>query len=198
MNRPKHKYSVQKILILAQHPTPQMLLKAHWFSRIYRGLGGLICIPQVTHSVSAGHFLKGAAPFCHQGHPCARGIGGKRLFFFITEVRGTCRKQFCLFWLPRAVDFKVSCSQIPRRAFTGIHTTPCLHRDSNPRPSGWVRRPNHSATTLWRERPGYPLNFVRALNEATKEKMAWVSGWVLTERMQHFIYWLRMKNYRSH
>jgi hypothetical protein len=33
-------------------------------------------------------------------------------------------KQFCLFWLPRAVDFKVSCSQIPRR-------------DSNPRPSGW-------------------------------------------------------------
>jgi hypothetical protein len=42
--------------------------------------------------------------------------------FFYTKFRGTCRKQFCLFWLPRAVDFKVSCSQIPRRAFTGIQT----------------------------------------------------------------------------
>jgi hypothetical protein len=41
---------------------------------------------------------------------------------FVTEVRGTCRKQFCLFWLHRAVDLKVSCSQIPRRAFTGIRT----------------------------------------------------------------------------
>jgi hypothetical protein len=41
---------------------------------------------------------------------------------FLTEVRGTCRKQFRLFWLPRAVDFKVSCSQIPRRAFAGIRT----------------------------------------------------------------------------
>jgi hypothetical protein len=28
----------------------------------------------------------------------------------------------CLFWLPRAVDFKVSCSQILRRAFAGIRT----------------------------------------------------------------------------
>jgi hypothetical protein len=45
-----------------------------------------------------------------------------QIFFFFTEVRGTCRKQFCLFWLPRAMDFKVSCSQIPRRAFTGIRT----------------------------------------------------------------------------
>jgi hypothetical protein len=43
-------------------------------------------------------------------------------FFFFTEVRDTCRKQFCLFWLPRAVDFKISCSQIPRRAFAGIRT----------------------------------------------------------------------------
>jgi hypothetical protein len=25
-------------------------------------------------------------------------------------------------WLPQAVDFKVSCSQIPRRAFAGIRT----------------------------------------------------------------------------
>jgi hypothetical protein len=33
-----------------------------------------------------------------------------------------CRKQFYLFWLPRAVDFKVSCSQISRRAFVGIRT----------------------------------------------------------------------------
>jgi hypothetical protein len=47
--------------------------------------------------------------------------------FFFTEVRGTCRKQFCLFWLPRAVDFRVSCSQIPRRAFAGIRThDPCF------------------------------------------------------------------------
>jgi hypothetical protein len=37
-------------------------------------------------------------------------------------VRGMCCKQFCLFWLPRAVDFKVSCSQIPRRAFARIRT----------------------------------------------------------------------------
>jgi hypothetical protein len=44
------------------------------------------------------------------------------LFFVFTKVRGTCRKQFCLFWLPRAVDFKVSCSQILRRAFAGIQT----------------------------------------------------------------------------
>jgi hypothetical protein len=41
---------------------------------------------------------------------------------FFIEVG--CRKQFCLLWLPRAVAFKVSCSQIPRR-------------DSNPGPSGW-------------------------------------------------------------
>jgi hypothetical protein len=33
-----------------------------------------------------------------------------------------CRKQFCLLWLPRAVDLKVSCSKIPRRAFAGIRT----------------------------------------------------------------------------
>jgi hypothetical protein len=25
---------------------------------------------------------------------------------FFTEVRGTCRKQLCLFWLPRAVDLR--------------------------------------------------------------------------------------------
>jgi hypothetical protein len=43
-------------------------------------------------------------------------------FFFFTEVRDECRKQFCLSWLPRAVDFKVTCSQIPCRAFTGIRT----------------------------------------------------------------------------
>jgi hypothetical protein len=44
--------------------------------------------------------------------------------FFFTEVflLSTCRKQFCLFWLPWAVDFKVSCSQILRRAFVGIRT----------------------------------------------------------------------------
>jgi hypothetical protein len=41
---------------------------------------------------------------------------------FFTEVRGTCRKQLCLFWLPRAVHFKVSCSQIPLRTFAGIRT----------------------------------------------------------------------------
>jgi hypothetical protein len=63
-------------------------------------------------------------------------FSGLLMVFFSSEVRDTCRKQFCLFWLPRAVDFKVSCSQIPRR-------------DSNPRPSGWeVIRPNHSAKTL--------------------------------------------------
>jgi hypothetical protein len=44
------------------------------------------------------------------------------MFCFFTEVRGECRKQFCLSWLPCAVDFKVSCSHIPRRAFTGIRT----------------------------------------------------------------------------
>jgi hypothetical protein len=46
------------------------------------------------------------------------------LFFliFFTEVRDTCRKQFCLFCLSRAVDFKVSCSHIPRHAFAGIRT----------------------------------------------------------------------------
>jgi hypothetical protein len=51
---------------------------------------------------------------------------------FFTEVRDECRKQFCLSWLPRAVDFKVSCSQILRRAFAG---TLWLR----------VRHPNHSA-----------------------------------------------------
>jgi hypothetical protein len=44
------------------------------------------------------------------------------MLLFFTEVRGECRKQFCLSWLPRAVDFKVSCSQIPRRALAGIRT----------------------------------------------------------------------------
>jgi hypothetical protein len=43
-------------------------------------------------------------------------------FLNFTEVGGTCRKQCCLFWLPRAVDVKVSCSQIPRHAFAGIRT----------------------------------------------------------------------------
>jgi hypothetical protein len=33
-----------------------------------------------------------------------------------------CRRQFCLLWLHRAVDFKASCSQIPRLAFAGIPT----------------------------------------------------------------------------
>jgi hypothetical protein len=36
--------------------------------------------------------------------------------------RGTCHNQLCLFWLSRAVDFKVSCSQIPCRVFAGIRT----------------------------------------------------------------------------
>jgi hypothetical protein len=44
---------------------------------------------------------------------------GRNLFL----LRYGCHKQFCLLWLPRAVDFKVSCSRIP-------------HRDSNPWPSG--------------------------------------------------------------
>jgi hypothetical protein len=57
------------------------------------------------------------------------GTFGSHENYIFTEVRGTCRKQFCLFWLPRAVDFMVSCSQIPRRAFAGIRT----------------HRPNHSA-----------------------------------------------------
>jgi hypothetical protein len=43
-----------------------------------------------------------------------------QVFIFFTVVGGTCRKQFCLFWLPQAVDFKVFCPQIPRRAFAGI------------------------------------------------------------------------------
>jgi hypothetical protein len=51
---------------------------------------------------------------------------------------GKCRKQFCLFWLPQAVDFKVSCSQILHRAFAGIPTTLWLR----------VRRPSHSAMML--------------------------------------------------
>jgi hypothetical protein len=58
--------------------------------------------------------------------------------FFFTEVRGTCRKEFCLLWIPRDVDFRVSCSQIPRCTFAGIRTHDPLR----------VRRPNHSATTL--------------------------------------------------
>jgi hypothetical protein len=39
------------------------------------------------------------------------------IYLFFNEVRGAASK-----WLPRAVDFKVSCSQIPRRAFAGIRT----------------------------------------------------------------------------
>jgi hypothetical protein len=60
-------------------------------------------------------------------------------FFFFAEVRGMCHKQFCLFWLPRAVDFMVSCSQIPHRAYARIRTQTLWLR---------VRRPNHSAMTL--------------------------------------------------
>jgi hypothetical protein len=41
---------------------------------------------------------------------CPLGDTTHQFFFFFFEVRGTCCKQFCLFWLPRAVDFKVSCS----------------------------------------------------------------------------------------
>jgi hypothetical protein len=42
----------------------------------------------------------------------------RRAFFPRHFPRGKeCRKQFCLLWLPRAVDFKVSCSQIPRPWF---------------------------------------------------------------------------------
>jgi hypothetical protein len=38
-------------------------------------------------------------------------LEGVRIIYFFTGVGGgTCCKQFCLFWLPRAVDFKVSCS----------------------------------------------------------------------------------------
>jgi hypothetical protein len=66
------------------------------------------------------------------------------LFFLLRLLQGECRKQFCLSWLPRAVDFKVSCSQIPRV---------CLHRDSNPRPYGWESdvltiRPRRSTSAL--------------------------------------------------
>jgi hypothetical protein len=63
---------------------------------------------------------------------------------FFTGVRGTCRKQFCFFWLPRAVDFKVSCSQIPRRAFAGIQT----HDPLVASPTSW--------RTEWRNIPDRP------------------------------------------
>jgi hypothetical protein len=55
-------------------------------------------------------------------------IGLERDMVQLFRTRKACHKQFCLLWLPRAVDL------------TGIlltDTTPCLHRDSNPRPSGW-------------------------------------------------------------
>jgi hypothetical protein len=51
------------------------------------------------------------------------------IFFFLMRL---VRKQFCLLWLPQAVDFKVSCSQIPRRAFAGIRThDPLVDRESD-------------------------------------------------------------------
>jgi hypothetical protein len=55
---------------------------------------------------------------------------------------------FLLFWLPRAVDLKVSCSQIPCRA-----SSPGFE------PNLWlrVRHPNHSATTLLEELSAWPL-----------------------------------------
>jgi hypothetical protein len=61
------------------------------------------------------------------------------LSFFFTEVRDTCRKQFCLFWLPRGILL--------------TDTEPCLRRDLNPQPFGWksdVRtiRPRRSTLSL--------------------------------------------------
>jgi hypothetical protein len=47
-----------------------------------------------------------------------------------------CHKQFCLFWLPRAVDLKVSCSQTPRRAFAGIRTHDPLAESPTSKPFG--------------------------------------------------------------
>jgi hypothetical protein len=68
-----------------------------------------------------------------------------------------CRKQFCLFWLPRAMDFKVSCSQIPRRAFAGIRThDPLVESDV------LTIRLRHSTPglNLGRFSPWYHLNFL--------------------------------------
>jgi hypothetical protein len=70
---------------------------------------------------------------------CEYGTLSKSLLIkqnFLLRLGVRCRKQFCLLWLPRAVDFKVSCSQIPHHAFEP--TTLWLR----------VRRPNHSATML--------------------------------------------------
>jgi hypothetical protein len=60
-----------------------------------------------------------------------------------------------LLLLPRAVNFKVSCSKIPRRTFAGIRTHDPLV----------VRRPNHSATTLH-------LTFLAIFQKKTRKKHA--------------------------
>jgi hypothetical protein len=54
--------------------------------------------------------------FCIESEqPKAGGKGHFKLRLGVLQC-----KQFCLLWLPRAVDFKVSNLKIPRRAFAGI------------------------------------------------------------------------------
>jgi hypothetical protein len=64
----------------------------------------------------------------------------RHLLFFFTDVRGTCRKQFFLFWLPGAVDFE----RCPAHRYRAV-PSPVFEPTTL-----WlrVRRPNHSATTL--------------------------------------------------
>jgi hypothetical protein len=56
---------------------------------------------------------------------------------FFTEVRGTCRKQFCLFWLPRAVDLRHPAHRYHAVPSPGFKPTTLWLR---------VQRPNHSPT----------------------------------------------------
>jgi hypothetical protein len=63
------------------------------------------------------------------------------IIFFFIEVRGMCRKQFCLFWLPELWIFRHPARRyrvVPSPGFEPMTLSLWLR----------VRRPNHSATTL--------------------------------------------------
>jgi hypothetical protein len=78
--------------------------------------------------------------------PCLRQDSNPRPSDWESEARGEWRKQFCLL-LPHAMDFKVSCSQIPSRAFAGIRTHDPL--------SGWENVGHDAPYELYsRRQPG--------------------------------------------
>jgi hypothetical protein len=68
----------------------------------------------------------------------ARRGGVKRCVCF-TEVRGTCRKQFCLFWLPELWILRYPAHRYRAMPSPGFEPTTLRLR---------VRRPNHMATTF--------------------------------------------------